>query len=610
MHSRILAAIAAALSVVAATVALPAVAVAAAASGWLPAQTVGNSGGVRGVVPSVTMNARGDAAVVTPSPLGVFTRPAGGTAFGALAPPVTDAGSATVGGVDVGLGDNGTVLLGLSGLSSGQQLATGPLGGPLGAPIPISADTYSEIYEPQVAAGADGTVVATWSANVAGKRVVRWTIRPPGGAFGPAHGSDPALYATLGNLSVDRAGHTLITYTLYDIDSDRYDLWTVSRDPGGDFGAPQRISTDDDLLPFNGWDNVGTIAHDGAAAVVFSTTRTSPERLLLVERASSSAPWSRRTTLATGSTLSREIVANDRGDLLVGYASDQPGGYRTIAQTGRLGGSVDAPVDLGRGFSLAPSIAEDGTAAVAFIPYLPPLLVTRKAPDGGWSAPERIDDPGDPTQVSAGSWPSVTLASDADGDLVAGWATDAGIYRVRPFDGAAPHLNVTELPTAPSLGVPASFAATATDFTPTTVAWDFGDGGRTTGPAVGHTYARPGMFTVKVTATDAVGHATTVTRTVAVAAITVPAKPAAKPTARPRCAVPTLTNHTLAGAKAMLKRAHCALGKATTPKRLKGRKGLVVRSQSRKAKTKASNGAKVSVTLGVKPKPKKKATRK
>jgi len=43
---------------------------------------------------------------------------------------------------------------------------------------------------------------------------------------------------------------------------------------------------------------------------------------------------------------------------------------------------------------------------------------------------------------------------------------------------------------------------------------------------------------------------------------------------------------------------------------LKHKKGLVVRSQSRKAGTSTAGGTKVNVTLGTKPKPKKKAKKK
>jgi PKD repeat protein len=38
--------------------------------------------------------------------------------------------------------------------------------------------------------------------------------------------------------------------------------------------------------------------------------------------------------------------------------------------------------------------------------------------------------------------------------------------------------------------------------------WTFGDGTTVVGAQVSHTYARPGLYTVRVVATDALGNAT------------------------------------------------------------------------------------------------------
>lgn len=71
------------------------------------------------------------------------------------------------------------------------------------------------------------------------------------------------------------------------------------------------------------------------------------------------------------------------------------------------------------------------------------------------------------------------------------------------------------------------------------------------------------------------------------------------------CKVPALTDHTTRGAKKMLVAAHCRLGRVTTPKKYKKLRRLVIRAQSRRARSKATAGARVDVTLGVKPKPRK-----
>jgi PKD repeat protein len=48
--------------------------------------------------------------------------------------------------------------------------------------------------------------------------------------------------------------------------------------------------------------------------------------------------------------------------------------------------------------------------------------------------------------------------------------------------------------------------------------WSFGDGGTGTGPAIGHTYARAGTYSVTLTVTDNAGQSTTVARSLTVAA--------------------------------------------------------------------------------------------
>jgi subtilisin family serine protease len=80
-----------------------------------------------------------------------------------------------------------------------------------------------------------------------------------------------------------------------------------------------------------------------------------------------------------------------------------------------------------------------------------------------------------------------------------------------------------------------------------------------------------------------------------------------QPPALPPCTVPKLAGKTLGQATAALKAAHCGLGKVTKPKARKGRGAtpLVVKSSSPGAGAKQPAGGKVDLTLGPKPKPKK-----
>jgi hypothetical protein len=71
-----------------------------------------------------------------------------------------------------------------------------------------------------------------------------------------------------------------------------------------------------------------------------------------------------------------------------------------------------------------------------------------------------------------------------------------------------------------------------------------------------------------------------------------------------RCVVPHLSGKTLAAARTLLAKAHCALGKVTKPKKATGT--LIVASQSPAPDRFLAAGAKVAVRLAVKPKPKPK----
>jgi hypothetical protein len=66
--------------------------------------------------------------------------------------------------------------------------------------------------------------------------------------------------------------------------------------------------------------------------------------------------------------------------------------------------------------------------------------------------------------------------------------------------------------------------------------------------------------------------------------------------ARARCLVPRLKGRTLAQAKRLLSRAHCALGKLSVPSRHAGQH--FVRSQAPSPHTSLPAGGKVSVRLG------------
>ena len=85
------------------------------------------------------------------------------------------------------------------------------------------------------------------------------------------------------------------------------------------------------------------------------------------------------------------------------------------------------------------------------------------------------------------------------------------------FDAAPPTLTALSVPPNASRGAGVGMAAAATDrWTPVRFAWNFGDGTSAPGDAVTHAFGTAGTFTVTVTASDAVGNASSATRQVLV----------------------------------------------------------------------------------------------
>ncbi len=91
--------------------------------------------------------------------------------------------------------------------------------------------------------------------------------------------------------------------------------------------------------------------------------------------------------------------------------------------------------------------------------------------------------------------------------------------RSQVLDVNAPTLTAT-VPATGTAGAALDMSAAATDlWGPVSVTWAFGDGATATGTSPSHTYAAAGTYDVRVTATDGSGNATSLTRTVTVAAV-------------------------------------------------------------------------------------------
>ncbi len=95
-------------------------------------------------------------------------------------------------------------------------------------------------------------------------------------------------------------------------------------------------------------------------------------------------------------------------------------------------------------------------------------------------------------------------------------AGGAWVRALRPAP-KAPTASFTASTTSGTAPLPVQFTDTSSG-APTSWAWEFGDGSTATEQNPAHTYTQPGTYTVRLSATNAVGTSTPVTATVTVAA--------------------------------------------------------------------------------------------
>jgi hypothetical protein len=516
--------------------------------------------------PEVAINGRGDAAMVwtDTTALWLAKRPAGSAVFSAPVAviPLTSGGSP-----QVAIDDTGTIFLAWTAVPGANVIVSFAVLAPNGTLGPIGSSAAGQNSSaPTIAAAHDGHAVVAWSRSDGTHSIIQGATRAPGAAgFTPTGDlSDSAQSANSPDAAVGDGGDAAIAWARSD---GTHIIVQVARRQGdGLFSTGLGISptTVDSRYP--------AVAVNAAGQVVVS--------------------WS--------------IAANE-ADARVGSVTGDFGPRISFPTTG--GGQTQAALN-DDGVGLVTWMGSDGSGFASVM-----------SSGATFDAPARINPEGS-AGFAVQNVHSTTAGVDAEGNAVTyARANQGGVLRIyeRLYDGAGPRLGGLSVPAAATAGTSAAFAVAPFDVISSvaSTSWSFGDGSpAASGTSVQHTFAAAGSYDVKVTSTDAVGNTTSATRKVTVAAAPVAPPPIINgppivivPKPKPRCKVPSLKNLTITRAKSKLTSGHCKLGKVTTPRKLKRKKGLVVRSQSRKAGSSTVNGAKVNVTLGTKPKPKKKKAR-
>ena len=418
---------------------------------------------------------------------------------------------------DVGIDSAGTATVVWSdfdGASNKIKAVTVDAGGNAGMVQTLSTDGLS----PRVAVAAGGGAVATF---LEGGRI-RGAVRAPG-----ATNFDPSVPVSLigtveqGDVVADAAGDTLAAWI-------RNGVVEASRRPAG--GAFQSMA--DTVSATAGNSNV-VLAMTPNGRTTAMWAHAAPNEVQFAERTITpdfaSGSWSPagRASPAGISATSPSVALDDNNRAVAVWRATDAGNDLVQSATRESGASFTGYQPLSGtnavGFASHVDIAPDGTAVAIWVGKSgaqPAIQAARRPPGGMFGAVDDLD------LGNSTSDPSLTLfnpmlALDDQGNAVAVWSrfrfsppppmgSDVNEWSVLAagYDAAPPTLSAVSIPSSGSVGAEIGMAAAASDrWSPFTIAWSFGDGVGASGGAVSHAFGAAGAFGVTVTATDAVGNA-------------------------------------------------------------------------------------------------------
>ncbi len=408
-------------------------------------------------------------------------------------------------------------------------------GGNLGVVQTLST-AATDAIAPRVAVSAGGTAVATW---LEGGRI-RAAVRPAGASsFGS---SDPISAAgtidEVGDVAVDAAGDAIAAWV-------RNGVVEASRRPvGGSFQAvadavSSASGTSEVVLAMTPSGRATAMWAHVSGEVQFAERTIAPD--FAGGSWSASGPASPSDVTAT----SPSLALDDQNTAVAIWRANKIGVDFVQSGTRASGASFTGYQPLSgtsaTGFASRVDIAPDGTAVAIWVGKSgaqPAIQAARRPPGGAFGAVNDLDLGNDATDPSLTLY-SPRIAVDDQGNATAVWTrfrfsppppagSDVNEWSVAVagYDAAPPTLNAVSIPASGSVGAGIGMAAAATDrWSPFSLSWAFGDGTGATGPAVSHAYGGAGAFGVTVSATDAVGNASSASGQVLVSAVQPPITP-------------------------------------------------------------------------------------
>jgi hypothetical protein len=426
------------------------------------------------------------------------------------------------------------------------------------APVTISpVGPKHAAFDVRIAADGHGGAIALWTSQEAGETGVESAFLPVGSTSWQSPTVVPALVGAPQNavVAMDPAGNAVAAW---DGKEAGHQVIAVANRPAatGVWGKAQVLSstTEESIEP--------QVAADGTGRAIV-VWEAQAKAVSLVRASIGSAVtggWSAAKQLSEGGERNQKpsLAMNAHGDGLAVWQSldeaEEHGSIQSaaIAPGGGFQPDVRVSPEGEAGFEPQAVLDPQGNAVATWQSTPEALSGVRGAsrPSGsvGWQPPTALSETG---TTNFG----VQLGVDPAGDVVAAWerqdTVSSSTVQAAAFDATGPALNSLSIPLTAVAGVPLALSVSPLDAWSALAGagWTFGDGSSAPGVSVTHVYARPGRFSVSVTASDVLGNATATS-----AAIRVVAPPP-----------PSITSASLSHARFRVGRKPTALSAARTP---------------------------------------------
>ena len=403
-----------------------------------------------------------------------------------------------------------------------------PAGGGWSAPVDLDDEEQNLSTldpDPHVAVDANGDAVAVWANDEDGDESVLAAERPAGGAWEPAVTLDSGEYRVANpRVAVDPQGDVTAVWTSTNSKSAHTFVWAAVRPAGGPWQTPVDLS---DSGQSAADPQVAVDPHGNTTAVwdLFAGTSN------VVQAATRpvGGSWQTQVDLSAGFTSNYpaqpEVAVDAQGDATAVWDLYDGSSYITQAAARPAGGSWQAPVVLsstGSHLQSFPEVAVDPNGDATAVWSLDDggtftVQATVRSVGGSWQTPVDLSRPG----VTTSQEPQVT--TDPQGNLTAVWQFfdgDNEIVQADGYDAAGPQLQALSIPTGGTAGIPVPFSVSPLDvWSPVaSTNWNFGDGQTATDDTVTHTYANPGIYTVRISSADTLSNTTSTTVNITIAA--------------------------------------------------------------------------------------------